>query len=80
LFMTGGVFVGNAIAACGLFPRWSGWIYAISTVGFVLSTFLLDIGQSISAVLLFIATVAVAWIAGHKDHYQGNKAGISAEP
>ena len=80
LFMTGGVFIGNAIAACSFFPRWTGWIYAISTVGFVLSTSLLDIGQSISAVLLFIATVAVAWSAGREDHGQGNRAGVSPEP
>ena len=80
LFMIGGVFIGNAIAACGFFPRWTGWIYAISTVGFVLSNFLLDIGQSISAVLLFIATVAVAWSAGREDQRQVNKAGISPEP
>ena len=67
LFMIGGVFIGNAIAACGLFPRWTGWVYAISIVGFVLSTFLLDIGQSISSALLFIATVVVAWNAGRMD-------------
>ncbi len=64
LFMIGGAFIGNAIAGCGFFPRWTGWVYAISIVGFVLSTFLLDIGQSISSVLLFIATVVVAWNAG----------------
>ena len=60
LFMIGGVFSGNAISTCGYFPRWTGWVYAISIVGFVLSNFLLDIGQSISSVLLFIATVTVA--------------------
>jgi hypothetical protein len=63
LFMVGGVFIGNAITACGFFPRWTGWLYAISVVGFVLSNFLLDIGQSISSALLFIATVTVAWNA-----------------
>lgn len=64
LFMIGGIFVGNAITACGFFPRWTGWVYAISIVGFVLSNFLFDVGQSISSVLLFIATVMVAWKAG----------------
>lgn len=68
LFMIAGVLIGNAIAACGFFPRWTGWIYAISTVVFVLSNFLLDIGQSISAVMLFIATVVVAWSASREDH------------
>jgi hypothetical protein len=64
LFMIGGVFVGNAITVSGLFPRWTGWVYAISIVGFVLSNFLLDVGQSISSALLFIATAVVAWSAG----------------
>jgi hypothetical protein len=64
LFMIGGVFIGNAITASGFFPRWTGWVYAISIVGFVLSNFLLDVGQSISSALLFIATVIVAWKPG----------------
>ena len=64
LFMIGGVFVGNAITGSGFFPRWTGWVYAISIVGFVLSNFLLDVGQSISSALLFIATAVVAWSAG----------------
>jgi len=64
LFMIGGVFVGNAITGSGLFPRWTGWVYAISIVGFVLSNFLFDVGQSISSALLFIATAVVAWSAG----------------
>jgi hypothetical protein len=77
LFMAGGVFIGNAITACGFFPRWTGWVYAISIIGFVLSTFLLDIGQSISSVLLFIATVTVAWSAGREGHRQESKAVVS---
>lgn len=68
LFMISGVFIGNAIAASGFFPRWTGWVYAISIIGFVLSNFLLDIGQSISTVLLFLATVVVAWTAGQETH------------
>jgi len=74
LFMIGGVFIGNAVAACGFFPRWTGWVYAISVVGFVLSTFLLDIGQSISSALLFIATVTIAWNAGREEYKRGDKA------
>ena len=77
LFMTGGVFIGNAIAACGFFPRWTGWVYAISTVGFVLSTFLLDIGQSISSALLFVVTIAVAWSASRATHSYGDTIGNS---
>ena len=74
LFMIGGVFIGNAVAACGFFLRWTGWVYAISVVGFVLSTFLLDIGQSISSALLFIATVTIAWNAGREGYKRGDKA------
>ncbi len=79
LFMAGGVFIGNAIAACGFFPRWTGWIYAISIVGFALSTFLLTIGQSFSSALLFIATVTVAWSAGKEDQRRSAKAAVSSE-
>ena len=68
LFMIGGVFTGNAITASGFFPRWTGWVYAISIVVFVLSNFLLDIGQSIASALLFIATITIAWNAGRLDH------------
>ncbi|MGB8984537.1 MAG: hypothetical protein WCC12_21905 [Anaerolineales bacterium] len=77
LFMAGGVFLGNAIAACGFFPRWTGWIYAIGTVGFALSTFLLPIGQSFSSALLFVATVMIAWNAGRENQRQSAKAAVS---
>jgi hypothetical protein len=68
IFMIGGVFIGNAITTSGFFPRWTGWAYAISIVVFVLSNFLLDIGQSIASALLFIATITIAWNAGRMDH------------
>ena len=80
LFMTGGVLLGNAITASGFFPRWTGWVIAISMVGFVLSTFLLDIGQSIFSALLFLATITVAWTAGKQSHLQEVKAAVSAKP
>lgn len=79
LFMAGGVFLGNAIAACGFFPRWTGWIYAISLVGFALSTFLLPIGQSFSAALLFVAAVTIAWSAGREDQRRSAEAALSSE-
>lgn len=63
LFMAGGILIGNAISSSGSFPRWTGWVYAISIVVFVLSNFLFDPGQSIASVLLFIATSFVAWNA-----------------
>ncbi len=77
LFMTGGVLIGNAITASSSFPRWTGWVVAISMVGFVLSTFLLDIGQSIFSALLFIATITVAWNAGKEQSMQSARAAIS---
>ena len=77
LFMFGGIVVGNAITTSGLLPRWTGWIIAISMVGFVLSTFLLDIGQSIFSALLFVALVTIAWIAGRERSMQSAPAAIS---
>jgi hypothetical protein len=79
LFMLGGVLIGNAITASGSFPRWTGWVIAISMVGFVLSTFLLDIGQSIFSALLFLATATVAWNAGREGQMQNVKAAVSPE-
>lgn len=77
LFMLGGVLIGNAIASCGSFPRWTGWAIAISMVGFVLSTFLLDIGQSIFSGLLFIAALTVAWNAGREPSMQSSTSAMS---
>jgi hypothetical protein len=79
LFMAGGVFLGNAIAACGFFPRWTGWIYAVGVVGFALSNFLLPVGQSISAILLLVATVIVAWNARREQRLPGAQAAVSTE-
>jgi hypothetical protein len=80
LFMAGGILMGNAITASGYFPRWTGWVVAISMVGFVLSTFLLDIGQSIFSALLFIAVVIVALNAGKKDQTQAVGAVVPLKP
>jgi hypothetical protein len=67
LFIVGGISTGMAITASGRLPRWTGWVYAITTTGFVLSNFLLPVGQSITSALLFAATVVVAWNAGRED-------------
>jgi hypothetical protein len=80
LFVLGGVFTGLAIAASGRLPRWAGWVYAVATVGFVLSAFLFEVGQSIASALLVGATVAVAWSARRGDQPPGDKAGISPVP
>ncbi|HLO29286.1 MAG TPA: hypothetical protein VK249_09135 [Anaerolineales bacterium] len=80
LFMLGGVLIGNALTTSDLFPRWTGWIFAISMVGFVLSNFLLDIGQSIFSALLFLVTVTVAWNAGKEGQMQAAKPAVSLEP
>jgi len=70
LFIAGGVFTGIAIAASGRFPRWAGWVYAVTTTGFVLSNFLFPPGQSVMS----------AWSAGRQDRRQADKAGVSLEP
>lgn len=66
LFIAGGVFLGMAMTASGRFPRWTGWAYAAGTIGFVLSNFLLPAGQSLTSVLLFLATGVAAWHANRE--------------
>src|SRR5215212_3471103 len=70
LFIVGGVFTGIAIASSDRFPQWTGWVYAATTVGFVLSNFLLPVGQSVTSALLIVATLVVAWTAGREDQRQ----------
>ena len=77
LFIVGGIFTGIAIARCGRFPRWTGWVYAITTTGFVLSNFLLPVGQSVMSALLLIATVVIAWTAGREVQEQSDPAKIT---
>lgn len=66
LFIVGGIFSGIAISASGRWPRWTGWVYAVTTTGFVLSKFLFPVGQSITSALLIIATMIVAWSANRE--------------
>lgn len=68
LFIAGGVSIGSAISASGLFPRWAGWVYALTIVGFVLSNFVAPMGQSIASALLFGSTVVVALKVSRNTH------------
>jgi hypothetical protein len=77
LFMVGGVLSGIAIAAYDRWPRWTGWVYAATTIGFVLSNFLVPVGQSVTSALLFVATVVVAWNAGREAQGQSDRTGIA---
>ena len=77
LFIIGGVFIGLAIATSNRFPRWAGWVYAVTTVGFVLSNFLLPVGQSVMSALLFIATITIAWSAFRESRQPDDKVVIS---
>jgi hypothetical protein len=63
LFMTGGGFTGSAISSSGRFPRWAGWVYAITVIAFVLSNFTIPVGQTPMSALLFLTTIVVAWKA-----------------
>jgi len=60
-FMLGAGFVGSAITSSGRFPRWAGWVYAITAIGFVLSNFTIPVGQTPMSALLFVTAVVVAW-------------------
>jgi hypothetical protein len=77
LFIVGGICTGLAIAASDRWPRWTGWVYAVTTVGFVLSNFLLPVGQSITSALLVVATIVVAWRAGREEQGQSERTGIA---
>jgi hypothetical protein len=77
LFIVGGIFTGIAITRSGRWPRWTGWVYAICTTGFVLSNFLFPVGQSVTSALLFIATVVIAWSAGRESERQSDMQGIA---
>jgi hypothetical protein len=77
LFIAGGIFTGIAIAASGRWPRWTGWVYAVTTTGFVLSNFLLPVGQSVTSALLFVATVVVAWNASREAEGASDRTGIA---
>jgi hypothetical protein len=78
LFIVGGIFTGIAITRSGRWPRWTGWVYAICTTGFVLSNFLFPVGQSVTSALLFVATIVVAWNAGREIQEQSDPAEIAA--
>jgi hypothetical protein len=67
LFMMGNGFTGSAITSSGRFPRWAGWVYAITAIGFVLSNFTIPVGQTPMSALLFATTVVVAWKARRED-------------
>ena len=60
LFLIGGAFMGSAIAASGLLPRWTGWAYALGMVGYVVSFIILPVGMSVFSALLIITTIAIA--------------------
>jgi hypothetical protein len=79
LFIAGGVFTGIAISSSGVFPRWAGWVYAITTVGFAVSNFLIPVLQSVFSPLLILATIAVAWSAGRQGQMQAARAGVSPD-
>jgi hypothetical protein len=78
LFIVGGIFTGIAIAASGRLPRWTGGVYAVTTTGFVLSNFLLPVGQTVSSAFLFVATVVVAWSGGREVEVASERPGIAA--
>ena len=78
LFIVGGIFTGIAITRSGRWPRWTGWVYAVTTTGFVLSNFLFPVGQSITSAFLFAATMTLAWSASREPQAQNDQVGVAA--
>jgi hypothetical protein len=66
LFMVGGAFSGAAVITSGQLPRWTGWLYVLTTVGFVLSFIIIPVGQSPMSALFVVSTVGIAWSANRK--------------
>jgi hypothetical protein len=79
LFIVGGVFTGIAIARSGRLPRWAGWVYALSTVGFALGLFFPPVVMNVTSGLLFVTTLVVAWNAGRVGARQAVNVGIAPE-
>jgi hypothetical protein len=79
LFLIGGVATGSAVAASGRFPRWTGWLYALGSAGFVLSFILWPLGMSVFSALLTSATAFMAWHAGRKGEQPAASAVLSAQ-
>ncbi len=79
LFLLGGVLVGIAIAGSGRLPRWSGWMYAVMSLGFALGLFFPPVVQSVTSALLFAATLAIAWSASRGGDRQASKAEMAPE-
>jgi hypothetical protein len=67
LFIIGGMYIASAISTSGRFPRWVGWMYGITVAGFVLSNFIIPIGQTPMSVLLFASAAEVAWKVSRTD-------------
>lgn len=75
LMLVGGVLVGLAIARSGRFPRWAGWLYAISMILFAVSVFFFSNLQSVILALFFVSTLTVAWVASRHESPQTATAG-----
>jgi len=60
-------------------PRWSGWVYAVMSIGFALGLFFSPVVQNVTSALLFAATVAVAWSASQGEARQSIEEGIVPE-
>lgn len=78
LFMVGGIFLGSAISASALLPRWTGWAYVLSIVGYVLSFILFPVGMSLFSGLLIVATAVIAWTSARAA--SGQQARVAMAP
>jgi hypothetical protein len=79
LFIVGGLFSGMAISAGGRLPSWTGWVYAVTTIGFALGLFFAPIVQNVTSILLFAATLVIAWSAGREIPKQSVKVGMAPD-
>ncbi len=67
LFIIGGVLAGLAVAASGQFPRWAGWLFAVSIPLFVAGSIMSAALAQAGAIGALIASVAIAWRGSRDD-------------
>jgi len=66
LFVLGGILGGLAVAASRSFPRWAGWLLAISIPLFAAGSIMAAVLAQVGAIGALLACLAIAWF-GSRD-------------
>ncbi|HSJ23462.1 MAG TPA: hypothetical protein VK929_02185 [Longimicrobiales bacterium] len=69
LFIAGGILAGLAVAASHRFPRWAGWLLAVSIPVFAVGSLMAALLAQAGAVGALLATFAIAWSGARHDYW-----------